>query len=240
MRKLLALATCLAVAAAGAPALAGGGAAHPAPKAAVHPKAHESPTAVAHRAWNHLLDHAGLKLGGFSLAVAATGALTQEDVPVTKWATTTRPLGGTDVVGANSPPILLGGTSLTLLGLATLGPKAERPRRWTDLEAFFVSQSITAGITWVLKVGVGRLRPDRRDHRSFPSGHTSSAFAWATFVWQRYGWKWGIPAEAAAAFVGLSRIQDDRHYLTDVLAGALIGISVTWIVDVCYAAATGH
>ncbi len=212
----------------------------PAPAPAAATRAAPRPSTVAARAWDHLIDHAGLKLGSFSLVVAGVAALPSKDAAVTAWATTARPLGGADVLGQNAPTVLLAGTGAALLGLATLGPKPERARRWTDLEAFFVSQSITAGLTGVLKVGVGRLRPDGHDHRSFPSGHTSSAFAWATFVWQRYGWQWGLPAYAVAGFVGLSRIQDDRHYLTDVLAGALLGTAVTYVVDVCYAAAEGN
>ena len=82
-----------------------------------------------------------------------------------------------------------------------------------------VSQSVTQGI----KFAARRTRPDGTT-LSFPSGHTSSAFATATVLQGNFGWKVGIPAYAMAAWIGASRMQMQRHYLSDVIAGATIGI----------------
>ncbi|WP_299492644.1 phosphatase PAP2 family protein [uncultured Shewanella sp.] len=79
-----------------------------------------------------------------------------------------------------------------------------------------------------LKFSVDKMRPDGSSDDSFPSGHTADTFATATFIQQRYGWKWAIPAYAAASFVGYSRINSDQHYVEDVLAGAAIGILSAW------------
>ena len=79
------------------------------------------------------------------------------------------------------------------------------------------------GTTWVLKELVHERRPDRSDNRSFPSGHTSVSFAAAATLEKRYGWRAGLPALAVASFVGFARVQADKHYVHDVLAGALIG-----------------
>ena len=49
-------------------------------------------------------------------------------------------------------------------------------------------------------------------------------FATATVVKEHFGWKAGIPAYAVAAYVGASRIQDNKHYLSDVAFGATLGI----------------
>ena len=80
------------------------------------------------------------------------------------------------------------------------------------------------GITEVLKQSVKRERPNHVDNKSFPSGHTSISFQTATFIQQRYGSKYGIPAYFAASFVGYSRVKSDWHFGSDVLAGAAIGI----------------
>jgi membrane-associated phospholipid phosphatase len=77
--------------------------------------------------------------------------------------------------------------------------------------------------TTVLKEIFQRPRPDRSDYRSFPSGHTTMAFSFATAVLMEHGLGWGIPALAMASFVGYSRINDNKHYLDDVVMGATIG-----------------
>jgi hypothetical protein len=85
---------------------------------------------------------------------------------------------------------------------------------------------VTGLYTEVLKRGVGRGRPDGSDQRSFPSGHSSNAFAWATVANHHYGAKAGIPAYALAGFIGASRIERNKHHLSDVAAGAALGLIV--------------
>ncbi len=80
------------------------------------------------------------------------------------------------------------------------------------------------GAVYVLKPVVDRTRPDG-GHQSFPSGHATSAFAGAAFLQIRYGWALGIPAYAVASYVGYSRVEAKRHYTSDVVAGAAIGIA---------------
>jgi membrane-associated phospholipid phosphatase len=102
------------------------------------------------------------------------------------------------------------------------------------LKEWAYGNGTTALITQVLKLGINKERPDGSDNRSFPSGHTSAAFAGATFLERRYGYKVGIPAYVAASFVGYSRIQADKHYLEDVLSGALIGIGIGYLFTTRY------
>jgi len=80
--------------------------------------------------------------------------------------------------------------------------------------------------TDVVKVAVGRERPNGQDHKSFPSGHTSNAFAMASVAHSHYGWKIGVPAYALAGLMGVSRIREDKHWLSDVVAGAGLGFVV--------------
>lgn len=85
------------------------------------------------------------------------------------------------------------------------------------------AQIINAVITDGLKPIVDRTRPDGGDY-SFPSGHTSSVFATAAVLHRRLGWKAGIPAYAMASYVGLSRLTDHKHYPSDIIFGATVGI----------------
>jgi len=61
---------------------------------------------------------------------------------------------------------------------------------------------------------------------SFPSGHTADSFAIATVVHQYYGNTAGMIGYAAASFVALSRTREDRHWASDLAAGATIGYIV--------------
>ena len=88
------------------------------------------------------------------------------------------------------------------------------------------AQVVTVAITFGVKTAVGRERPDGSSQTSFPSGHTSGTFATATVLQRRYGWKVGIPAYAVAGYVAGSRLNEARHYLSDVIFGAAIGIMV--------------
>lgn len=88
---------------------------------------------------------------------------------------------------------------------------------------FYKSFLTTVAITQVLKLTVNKQRPNGSGNDSFPSGHTSAAFQGAAFIGQRYGWKYGLPAYAAATYVGYSRVKAKQHYTIDVLAGAAIG-----------------
>ena len=81
-------------------------------------------------------------------------------------------------------------------------------------------------MTYGMKFAIGRERPDRSNKRSFPSGHTSNSFLTATIAQEVYGNKIGIPAYMLACVTGLSRIHDDKHYVSDVVFGAALGTAI--------------
>ncbi len=85
-------------------------------------------------------------------------------------------------------------------------------------------------VTTGLKNAFPETRPDRSDRKSFPSGHTSTAFAAAASLYERQGARVGIPAFALASFVGVARVKADKHHWYDVVAGAGIGITTGLLV----------
>jgi len=79
------------------------------------------------------------------------------------------------------------------------------------------------GASFLLQQVVREQRPDLSGWDSFPSDSTAIAFAAASSIQVRYGWDYGLPSYAIAAFVGYSRVHADQHHWGDVAAGALIG-----------------
>lgn len=92
---------------------------------------------------------------------------------------------------------------------------------------FARSIGTTLGIAYTLKFTVNERRPNGGDY-SFPSGHTSAAFAGAACIQQAYGWSYGIPAYLAASYVGWSRVANKAHWTQDVIAGAALGLTVNY------------
>ena len=108
------------------------------------------------------------------------------------------------------------------LVIAALGLPALHNDWEGDLQA---GESIGSALitTTGLKEAFPERRPDGSDRKSFPSGHTSAAFAAAASLQNRYGWRVGLPAQLMAAFVGASRVEARKHHWYDVAVGAAIG-----------------
>ena len=95
-----------------------------------------------------------------------------------------------------------------------------------------LSVAISSGATWGLKHAVDRRRPDGTDCRSFPSGHTTIAFAGATILYKEYSHvsKWiGVAGFGVAALTAADRVRRNRHHWEDVAAGAAIGVGGTML-----------
>ncbi|NOZ80022.1 MAG: phosphatase PAP2 family protein [Acidobacteria bacterium] len=116
-------------------------------------------------------------------------------------------------------------------------------RHWRRAAAFWLVILLAAAVGSVIKVGAGRERPSRSDQvpghertvfhgpalglrhascQSFPSGHTLSAFASATVLSAFYPGAAPVFFAVATA-TGVNRIVTHQHFLSDVVAGALLG-----------------
>ena len=141
-----------------------------------------------------------------------------------------------------TPGSFIIGGSLYALGTITRH-RGIQDLGWHGTEAVLLG----SGVTSLLKGVLGRARPDRTPdarpsdfqlasgfgesgRQSFPSGHTTTAFAAASAVtsevsrmWPRYTWYVAPVMDGGATLVGLSRMYHNRHWASDVALGAGVG-----------------
>lgn len=102
-------------------------------------------------------------------------------------------------------------------------------------QQFLVSCLVNLGVSYGLDAATSNERSKNEDNKgSFPSQHTAIAFQGASFIHCRYGLEYALPAYAGAAFVGYSRLQADKHYPEDVIAGAAIGFLSSYLFTTPY------
>lgn len=102
---------------------------------------------------------------------------------------------------------------------------------------FLLSSVLTNGSVLILKKSSNRMRPNRLNDYSFPSGHTASAFAYAEYLSQEYGdqsiW-YTVGGYGAAGATAVLRIYKNYHWFSDVIAGAGMGILSTKFAYLIY------
>ncbi len=116
--------------------------------------------------------------------------------------------------------------ALTLgLKIAGVESRSDWPRFWASSAA---SAAIMAGLVNGIKYTASEMRPDGSTRNSWPSGHTATAFLAATILHKEYGmtrspW-YSVGAYTLATATGVMRVLNNRHWISDVLSGAGIGI----------------
>ena len=113
-----------------------------------------------------------------------------------------------------------------IYGLDLVGVKAK-----TDIKnrtaILIKAEAMMFVSTTLLKNETHVMRPDGSNDKSFPSGHTAQAFLGAVMIQREYGHKsiwYPVAAYTVATSVGVLRVLNNRHYTSDVLVGAGIGM----------------
>lgn len=126
--------------------------------------------------------------------------------------------------------------TVTLYGLNAVGINGKHTFRDRTLIVLIANGIMEVGSV-ITKKSIHELRPDGSDYESFPSGHTTSAFTAAEYLYQEYKdvspWI-GIGGYAVATATGVLRLYNNKHYLGDVIAGAGLGIISTKIAYQIY------
>lgn len=121
-------------------------------------------------------------------------------------------------------------------GLSLSGYKSKH-RYIEKIGLYATATFVNASMVYTTKLWSKEARPDGSDLRSFPSGHTSNAFVGAEFFWQEYKdqspWL-AMTGYVVASATGVMRMTNNKHWLSDVVAGAGFGILSTKLVYWAY------
>lgn len=160
------------------------------------------------------------------------------DINILKSINPSDPNSGFWKVTGHSAYFLPAGLAAGTIGYGILSKDKSIRKKGYEL---VISMGIGAIITQSLKYSIDRTRPadkypndvfvDKPVHgRSFPSGHTTIAFAAATTVTLQYKkWYIAVPAYLWAGATGYSRLYAGEHYPSDVLAGAAVGVGSAYL-----------
>jgi membrane-associated phospholipid phosphatase len=109
---------------------------------------------------------------------------------------------------------------------------------WIDATGIYVLSTGVSGVAALtIKKITKRSRPDGSDNHSFPSGHATSAFASAEFLKQEYkdvSPIYGYAGYSIATATAVMRLYNKKHWLSDVVAGAGLGIISTKVAYLVY------
>lgn len=114
---------------------------------------------------------------------------------------------------------------------------------YEGLKELAIGLGATMGVTYTFKLSLNALgkkyptqlafaqRPNGAAFHGFPSGHTASAFSAVGFMQKRYGWKFGLPTFVLGTLTGVSRVIAQKHTPFQVVAGAMIGFGISYLVS---------
>ena len=177
-----------------------------------------------------------------ALVVGGISTLMLLDEPTQRFSQQNRSGTGNDVAGGLrhfGQPEVYGTVTLGLLSTGLISGNGEITRAGGRLAASLALAGAASGLA---KLTFGRPRPsDSYDadgyvpfsgQEAMPSGHTTMAFALATSLADDIHRTWAtVGLYTVASGVAWSRINDNRHWLTDVAAGAVLGISSAKLVN---------
>lgn len=177
-----------------------------------------------------------------ALVAGGVTALMLLDHPVQRFTQSHRSGGLDDVAGAVrhfGQPEGFGVVALGLVGAGLIGGHPNLTRAGGRIVA---SVAVASAFTSASKLALGRPRPEESldadgfvpfsGQESMPSGHTTVAFAFATSLADDIRQPWASAGlYTLATAVGWSRVNDNRHWLSDLAAGAAVGITSSKIVS---------
>jgi membrane-associated phospholipid phosphatase len=126
------------------------------------------------------------------------------------------------------------GTGLAIALPVAAGGIAIYKDDWVGVGQLGVGTVATVGTAEILKKIVREQRPDKSDYKSFPSDTVALSASGSSFLWARYGWRYGLPALAVTEFVAYTRVNAKKHHWYDTLASSGIAAGYAFVFDTRY------
>lgn len=161
-------------------------------------------------------------LAGATLTLAITLLRYDIDNPLQHKLARDKPLGKFSKMGDYGGQVIP--NAIYASGMLLSGWLGDKKEDYKRAEIMTLATIYASTLTTLMKFSIQEPRPDGGKH-SFPSGHSTTAFAFASVVGAEHSLAYAIPAYALATLTAVSRMNDNRHYLRDVVGGATIGIS---------------
>ena len=179
-------------------------------------------------AWKNAFESKDIAV--YAALAALAGASTTLDTEIKHHYENHKPFG--DFVYVDD--YLVVGYPFATAALTLLAPPSGFDQRYDDL-ATFTEVLLANGIVGeAIKISTSRLRPNGSHHDSLPSMHAMLGFATATYIHKTWGKKYGpvvsVPAFVLAGLTAYPRLEREKHYLSDVLAGAAISVFLTNVI----------
>ena len=134
-----------------------------------------------------------------------------------------QPLPAAGGTSETSGDVVMVAVPLAALAIAFFKGDVEGEKQW--LRNVLANQAVTS----IARVGFNEAdigtRPNGHEY-GFPSGHVAFAGSGAAFLSERYGWRYGVPAWLATAYVANNRVNSDHHKWRDVIASGAISYGV--------------
>lgn len=180
--------------------------------------------------------------GTWAPAAAATVITVGDyDPEISEWAVKNTPIFGSSDRALQASNTFLAATQLGMVATSlAIDPKSSWKSKLGRLTMQWAAASASTRTTRYLKTATDRPRPNGLDRMSFPSGHATGAFAYATLGSQnlqaselprglKIGFRIGLTTLAAGT--AWARVEGGVHYPSDVLAGACVGNFVTRFIN---------
>lgn len=127
-----------------------------------------------------------------------------------------------------------GNILLVALPVSAVGISLAHDGDWKGLGQFALAAGLTVGSAYALRAAVRIRRPDHSDFNSFSPPDVALADSSASYLWQRYGWQYGIPAYAARAVVSYALSDAKKNHWYDTLASSALSFGFNYAIVTRY------